>query len=165
MGMLSGDISGMIFRRVIGDHFKEVSLNGRLLSIFLGMDGKRSLGSIARSTQLNLSDFREAVSRLLNLKLIEQVKDNRAVIDDEFLKLLTLQLAKAIGPLSKILVEESIQTAGYSPNRFPAGRAGELVDTLAQEIQKEDKRHQFRNNLLRLIQQKGYDKPSPKRVQ
>ncbi len=165
MGILTGDISRMIFRQVVGDHLKEVSLNGRLLSIFLEMDGKRSLGSIARSIQLNSSDMSEAVSRLLNLELIELVRDSSAVIDDDFLKFLTLQFAKAIGPLSRILVEEAIQTAGFSLKSFPAGRVAELVETLAQEIQREDIRHQFRNRLLQIIQQKGYDQPSPKRVQ
>ena len=93
MGKLSGDILQMIFRRVIDDHLKEVSLNGRLLSIFLYMDGERNLGAIAQAAQLNLSDLREAISRLLNLKLIEQVTDDSAFIDDEFIVYLTLQFA------------------------------------------------------------------------
>lgn len=153
------DMSQMIFRRVIGDHLKKVPLNGRLISVFLDMDGKRNLGAIARDAQLNWSDLWDAVSRLSKLQLIEQVADDSAVIDDEFLNFLRLQLAKAIGPLSTILVEDSIQAAGYSPQRFPAGRAGELVEILAQEIQREAKRHQFIDDMYRKIQQKGYASP------
>jgi hypothetical protein len=149
----------MIFRRVIGDHLKEVTLNGRLISIFLEMDGKKKLGAIAQDTRLNWSDLRDAVSRLSKLQLIEQVANDSAVIDDEFLNFLRLQLAKAIGPLSTILVEDSIQAAGYSSKRFPVGRAGELVETLAQEIQREAKRHQFKNDMYRMIRQKGYVLP------
>jgi hypothetical protein len=159
MSTLSGDISQMIFRRVIGDHLKEVSLNGRLLAIFLDMDGKKNLGAIAQAARMNSCDLQETVSRLLKLELIEQVSDNNAVVDDEFLNFLRLQLAKAIGPLSTILVEDSIQAAGYSQRRFPAGRAGELVETLAKDIQRETKRHQFKNDMYRMIQQKGYALP------
>lgn len=159
MSTLSGDISQMIFRRVIGDHLKEVSLNGRLLAIFLDMDGKKNLAAIAQAARMNSSDLQETVSRLLKLQLIEQVSDNNAVVDDEFLNFLRLQLAKAIGPLSTILVEDSIQAAGYSQRRFPAGRAGELVETLAKDIQRETKRHQFKSDMYRMIQQKGYALP------
>ena len=108
---------------------------------------------------MNSSDLQETVSRLLKLQLIEQVSDNNAVVDDEFLNFLRLQLAKAIGPLSTILVEDSIQAAGYSQRRFPAGRAGELVETLAKDIQRETKRHQFKSDMYRMIQQKGYALP------
>ena len=164
MDGLSGDISTLIFRQVIGDHIGEVSLDGRLLTIFLDMDGKRSLGSIAQSARLNQSELRQAVSRLLALNLIEEVGGHSAVIDDEFFKFLTLQLAKAIGPLSKVLVEDSILSTGYSLKRFPAVRAGELVETLAKDIVKEDKRHRFRKDLQRMIQKKGYVLSAPTRV-
>jgi hypothetical protein len=155
----------MVFRRVIDDHLNEVSLNGRLLSILLDMDGKRNLDAIAHSAQLNLSDLKEDVSRLLNLNLIEQVDVESAVIDDEFIHFLTLQLAKAIGPLSQLLVEDSIQTAGYSLKRFPADCAGELVDTLSHEIQKVDKRQQFKKKLQHMMRQKGYGKCSFRQLQ
>ena len=165
MGGLSGDISKMLFRQVIGDHLEEVSLNGRLLAIFLDMDGKRSLGVIAQSAGLSRSELQEAVARLLTLNLIEETGDSSGVIDDEFLNFLMLQYAKAIGPLSRILVEDFIRSTGHSLKRFPAGRAGELVDTLAKDILREDKRQQFRNDLQRMIKQKGYALSVPARVE
>ena len=157
MCKLSGDISHMVFRRVIDDRLNEVSLDGRLLSILLDMDGKRNLDAIAKSLQLNLSDLQMAVSRLLDLNLIQRVKDESAVIDNEFIHFLTLQLAKAIGPLSQILIEDTIHTAGYSLKRFPADRAGDLVNALALDIQRTEKKRQFKKELQRMIQQKGYD--------
>ena len=157
MCKLSGDISSMVFRRVIDDHLNDVSLDGRLLSILLDMDGKRNLDAIAKSLQLNLSDLKTAVSRLIALNLIERVKDESAVLDNEFIHFLTLQLAKAIGPISQVLIEDTIHTAGYSLKRFPADRAGDLVNTLALDIQRTEKRLQFKNDLQRMMRQKGYD--------
>ena len=162
MCKLSGDISNMVFRRVIDDHLNEVSLNGRLLSILLDMDGKRNLDAIAKSLQLNLSDLQTAVSRLLDLNLIEQVKDEDAVIDNEFIQFLTLQLAKAIGPLSQLLVEDTIHNAGYSLKKFPAACAGDLVNTLARDIQRSEKRLQFKRNLQSMMRQKGYEQRLPR---
>jgi len=88
----------------------------------------------------------------------DTVRKDRRTLIDEFIIFLTLQLAKAIGPLSRLLVEDSIQAAGYSLKRFPAVCAGDLVETLANEIHRADKKQQFKKDLQRMIQRKGYEK-------
>jgi hypothetical protein len=164
MFKLSGDISKVVFRRAIDDQLNEVSLNTRLLSILLDMDGKRNLSTIAKSQQIDLSDLKTAVSRLLDLNLIEQVKDENTVLDDEFIHFLMLHLAKAIGPLSQLIVEDTIHTAGYSLKRYPADRAGDLVDTLARDIQRTEKRLQFKKDLQSMMRQKGYNQRTSRQL-
>ena len=50
MNLPTGDISPLIFRQVVGENVKDVSLDGRLLSLFLALDGKKtSTHSLRRS--------------------------------------------------------------------------------------------------------------------
>ena len=102
----SGDISPLIFRQIVGENLKDVSLDGRLLSLFLALDGEKSLGALAQTIGLSPEDLRITVTRLLELQLIEPLEKEYTYLDPEFLGYLTLQYAKAIGPLARILIEE-----------------------------------------------------------
>ena len=154
----SGDISGLIFRQAVGENQKDVSLDGRLLSLFLALDGENSLGTLAQTIGLSPDDLRMTVTRLLELQLIEPLEKEFTYLDPEFLGYLTLQYAKAIGPLARILIEEELLAAGHHPNRIPKTQAVILVETLAREIQRKEKKERFRRDMVRKITEKGCPK-------
>ncbi len=70
MDVLSGNISSMVFKQIATGGTGDVTLDSRLLNVFLGLDGKKNLGIIAQETGLNIDEIRNAISRLLQLKLI-----------------------------------------------------------------------------------------------
>lgn len=154
----SGDISPLIFRQIVGENLKDVSLDGRLLSLFLALDGERSLGTLAQTIGLSPEDLRTTVTRLLELQLIEPLDKEFTYLDPEFLSYLTLQYAKAIGPIARILIEEELLAAGHHPNRIPKPQAVILVETLAREIQRKEKKDRFRRDMVRKITEKGSSK-------
>ena len=151
----AGDISPLIFRQIVGENLKDVSLDGRLLSLFLALDGEKSLGTLAQTIGLSLADVRITVTRLMELQLIEPLEKEFTYLEPEFLGYLTLQYAKAIGPLAKILIEEELLTAGHHPNRIPKTQAVILVETLARDIQRKEKKERFRRDMVRKITEKG----------
>ena len=156
MNLPTGDISPLIFRQVVGENVKDVSLDGRLLSLFLAFDGKKNLETLAQTIGLSPDDLRVTVTRLLELQLIEPLEKEFTYLDPEFLRYLTLQYAKAIGPLAGIIIEEELLTAGYHPDCIPKTQAVILVETLARDIQRKEKKDRFIRDMVRKITVKGY---------
>ena len=156
MDISSGDISTLVFRRLVRENTGEVSFDNQMLTIFMELDGKKSLATLARMTGLKMSSVREAVHKLMQLDIIELVEDTISALDRDFLDYLRRELSLAIGPLAEVLIEDAVSDLGYSVERFPAQRAAELVEMLGKEIHREDKQSAFKQNLVIKIREKGY---------
>lgn len=156
MDISSGDISAMVFRRVVREDTAEYSFDAQMLTLFMELDGKKSLAVISKKTGLKMSALREATSKLLKIKLIETVAEAISVVDADFMDTLKRELSLAIGPLASILIEDAVNDLGQNLNRFPTRRAAELVESLSREIQREDKRTAFKQNMVRKMREKGY---------
>ena len=141
---LPGDITKMIFRQVVKNHVKTVSIDSRLLGIFLQLDGKRNVGTVAQKTGLNIGAMREAISDLLEMEIIEQVGRDESSVDREFLNYLNNQFSRAVGPIADVLIEEEIADMGYQLSNFPISQVPELVDLLAREIRRDEKKSVFK---------------------
>lgn len=156
MDLSSGDISVLVFKPVVRDDLGNFSLDGHMLSVLMALDGQKSLGQIAQQANVNMATVREAVGKLLDLKLIENVKSDLQVLDSDFVAFLISEMSLAIGPLGEVLVEDGLEDLGYTKSNFPANRAAELINLLAQEIQRDEKRTEFKKNMVRKIREKGY---------
>jgi hypothetical protein len=156
MDVSSGDISGMVFKRLSRNDTGEISLDGRMLSVLMELDGKKNLSAVAKQTGMSMNDLRSIISRLLELNLIEPLENAKPVLDKDFLSYLNSELANAIGPVAEVIIEDSASELGYDLSKFPGNRAAELIDLLAREIQKEDKKNTFKQNMLNKIKEKGY---------
>ncbi|MBW1847185.1 MAG: hypothetical protein JRJ27_08610 [Deltaproteobacteria bacterium] len=100
--------------------------------------------------------MREVVSKLLRLELIEPIEDVVSEVDELFFSYLKEQLSLAVGPIAEIIIEEEITDLGYDPLKFPSKRAAELVDLVSREIQREEKKTLFKQNMIKEIKEKGY---------
>ena len=156
MDVLTGDISPLVYRHVIKEDLKTIAMDGRLLQLFLDLDGKKSLAQVARKTGMNMTDMREMIARLIELELVEIVPRSFAVVEKDFVEFLQAELARAIGPIAGVLIEDEMAAMGHSLDRFPAARAGELTEALSREIQREEKKVIFNNNMLIKMKEKGY---------
>lgn len=156
MDLSSGDISVLVFKPVVRDDLGNFSLDGHMLSVLMALDGKKTLGEIAQQANLNMATIREAVGKLLDLKLIEIIKSDVQVLDHDFISFLVSEMSIAIGPLGEVLVEDGFEDLGYNKTNFPTHRAAELINLLAQEIQRDEKRTEFKQSMVRKIREKGY---------
>ena len=156
MNAMSGDISPLVFRQVVRVNNEKISLNSQLLQVFLELDGKTALDTIARNVGLSMADMRSVVIKLLKLKLIEKVENDISYLDSEFFNLLQAQLLLAVGPIADILVEEEISAFGYPVERFPVDLAARLVEQLSMNIHREDKKETFLTSLVKIMKTKGY---------
>jgi predicted regulator of amino acid metabolism with ACT domain len=156
MDISSGDISAKVFRRVVREDAAEYSFDAQMLTLFMELDGKKSLAVISKKTGLKMSTLRQATGKLLKFQLIEQVAEAISAVDADFMDTLKRELSLAIGPLAQILIEDAVIDLGQSVAQFPSRRAPELVESLSREIQREDKRAAFKYAMVRKIKEKEY---------
>jgi len=156
MDISSGDVSFLIFRRTFANDLGDFSLDRQTLNVYMQLNGAQTLGQVAEKTGQNLDTLRKVISNLLRLGLIEAVKRDVAMLDGDFFRYLINQLSLAIGPIAGVLIEDEIQSLGFEVDQFPGYRAGELVEKLAAEIRREEKKSIFIKNMNSKIRQKGY---------
>jgi len=156
MDISSAEISFMVFRRVTRADAGEFSLDGQMLSVLMELDGRKSAAVVAKNAGLSMGIMRRVVSKLLELNLIEPVDEAISILDKDFIDYLKSQLALAIGPIAEVIIEDVVFDLGHILAQFPSYRAAELVDLISQEIQREEKRTGFKQNMVSKIRGKGY---------
>ncbi len=158
MDLSSGDISSMIFKRTVTNDLGNFSLNRQTLNIYMQLNGEETLGKLAEKAGKNLGTMRVVISNLLKLGLIEAVQKDIVMLDGDFFRYLINQFSLATGPIASVLIEDEVHSLGYEVDQFPGYRASELVDRLAAEIRREEKKLIFIKNMVSKIRQKGYSK-------
>ena len=153
MDVSTGDISALVFRRVVRDDLTEFSFDGQMLNVLVELDGRKSLGEILAKGSLSMSDMREVIGKLLELHLVELVEEAGSILNGDFFDYLNDQLSYAVGPIASVLIEDSVADLGHSISRFPSHRAAELVDLLDRQIKREEKRIVFKRNMVQRIRE------------
>ena len=156
MDLSSGGVAAMVFKPIIRGELGNLSLDGQMLSVLMALDGKKTIGQIAQMTGINLADIRQVITKLVNMRLVVSIERAVSIVDQEFVDYLISRMSVAIGPLGEIIVEDGLEELGFNKNNFPSLRAAELVNFLSQEIQREDKRIEFKQAMLKKIKEKGY---------
>lgn len=157
MDIVTGNISDLIFRSIPAKNMGEVSVDSSMLNVRMECDGKKTLGIISQITGISMVDIRPVIVRLLDLKLIEEVlkQATARTVDMAFFEFLKHNLSQAIGPIAEVLIEDEIADMGYGLNNFPPQRVAELVDIISKEIQREEKRADFKRNMVKKIMEMG----------
>ena len=158
MVLSSGNISSMVYKPKVRDDLGDFSLDGRKLMVLMELDGRATLGALAAKTGMTMGAIREVIADLLKLGLIEKVERVISPVDNVFFRSLLDELALAVGPIASVIIEDEVQDLGYNVKSFPSFLATELVDRLAGEIRREDKKATFIKNMVSVIQAKGYGK-------
>ena len=156
MDLSSGDISAKVFRQSVSNNLGKFSLDRRTLSIYMQLNGEATLGELAYKAGINLGTMRAVISNLLKLGLIEAVHKDIVMLDADFFRYLINQLSLATGPIAAVLIEDEVHGMGYELDQFPAHCAVELVERLAAEIRRAEKKSDFIKNMVGKIRQKGY---------
>jgi hypothetical protein len=153
MSKKSEDISAVVFNRVDRNDIGNFSIDNKMLSVLMALDGKKSMLVISQKLHLSMDTLTEVTAKLIEMKLIEAARTTVSKLGREFFDFLNIQLSLAIGPLSAILIEDAIYDLGLNINNFPSHRAAELVDLISREIQRQDKKNVFKQKMLLKIKE------------
>ncbi len=151
-----GVATTMVFKPVIPGEVGQVYLGGKMLSVFMALDGKKTLSQVSQKVGISSTDIRQAITKLMNMRLVESIERAVRIVDQEFMDFLIYTMSVAIGPLGEIVVEDGLEELGFTKNNFPSLRITDFVNYLAEEILRDDKRIQFKQTMLRRIREKGY---------
>jgi len=131
-------------------------LDHRTLNVFMELDGKAPLSMVAQKAGLNMGTMREVIAKLLQKGLVEKVDRETVMLDNDFFDYLVAHLSLAVGPIAEVLIEDEVQNLGHELSRFPGHRVAELVDNLAREIRREEKKTLFLKMMATKIREKKY---------
>ena len=151
MAFSSGDITAMVFKRVLSNDLGKISLDSRMLGVLIELDGKKSAGEIANRAGIDGARLHAIIRYLLEQGLIEPVEGAVPLITRDFFHYLNAELSMAVGPLAEILIEDAVEDMGFTATGFPRHRAAELIDLLARQVPREEKRIVFQQAMLKRI--------------
>lgn len=147
----SGNISSVVLKRVLSSDIGEVSLDSHMLNVLMHIDGRRSLGDVAQIINVDMQTLKETLRKLDRLNLIHVDEATVPLLDQGFFDFLNEHLTIAMGPMAEILIDDEIQELGINRNKIPTHLAAELVDTLAREIPRQEKKVEFQQTMLKKL--------------
>ncbi len=155
MVLAEKDISKKVFRRVQRDDMGEFSMDSTMLKILLELDGKKTVEQLSAALNIEMKELTPVISRLVDLGLIEPAVDKASMVNLDFFASIRKELSLAIGPIADVLIEDALIDLNCTVSNFPASHAAELVYMLARQIQREDKRVAFQQNMLEKLKELG----------
>ncbi|MBU0987120.1 MAG: hypothetical protein KKH68_07690 [Proteobacteria bacterium] len=153
MDTLAGDISDLVFKRSVKGDLDEFSLDSQMLKILMELDGKKNLASVSRSVNMNMTALKEVLARLNKIQLIEVVEKAVPMLNENFFDFLKNQLSLALGPIAEFLIEDGLHELGTNPDKVPVHRAAELVNLLARQIPRKDRKVTFQQAMAQKIKE------------
>jgi len=156
MDLSYGGVASTVFRPVIRGELGMLSLGGQILSVLMALDGQKTLDQVSQKIGISRAEIRQAITKLINMRLVESIERAVCIVDQEFMNFLISMMSWAVGPLGEIIVEDGLEELGFNENNFPSQRTVDLVNILSQEIPREEKRIQFKQAMLRKIKEKRY---------
>ena len=151
MDISTRELPGLFFRKVIRDDMGRVSLDPQMVRLLVAIEERKPLGTTARELGINLASLRETLQKLLRLGLVERVENTGAVLNGSFVADLREQMARAVGPMGEVLIEESLDEMRLSISRIPAHLGAVLIGDLARQIPREEKRIEFQKAMIQKI--------------
>jgi len=156
MSRLPENLSSMVFRNMVKGDIGNFSLDDRMLRVLMALDGQQDLGTVARHLQMDPAVLVKSVKALYQRKLIAKVAGTVRTIAADFFEAMQLHLSRAVGPIAEILIEDELAALSANPSTLPVDRAAELVELLARQIPRQEKRIQFQKMMIDHIKSEGY---------
>lgn len=153
MDIFSGDFSALVFKGSVKSDIGEFSLDSLMLKVLMNLDGKKDLASVHRSLNMNMETLKNVLTKLYNLELIIKVEKTVSMLDNNFFAFLQSHLSLAMGPIAELLIEDEVIELGDRSKTIPCNRAAELVDLLARQIPRKEKKIVFQEAMLKKIKE------------
>jgi hypothetical protein len=153
MNVLAGDISNLVLKRTVRADLGEVSLDSEMLQVLMELDGTKNLAQVARSLNMNMKNLRIILNKLHKLHLCETARGATPSLGRDFFNYLSTELSRAMGPIADVVIEDEIIEMGESQTKFPAHRAAELVDMLARQILREERKVAFQQAMVKMLRE------------
>jgi hypothetical protein len=141
----------MHFRKVTRLDSSEICLDADMIRVLIAIDETKDIAKVAKEVSMDAPAIKATISKLLELNLIEPVREKGAYLDEGFIQSLKKNLSRAVGPMAEILIEDVAADLNLSTREIPREQAAEFIGSLAMEIPDEESSVQFKKAMLELI--------------
>ena len=156
--MPSETASQIIFRLSNGGLGSAIDVEPETLRVLSFVDGTSTVAEIAQAVGSDEEKVLKTLAGLHKAGVVEilgvvEVMPERSSqpplsVDGRFFSQVELELARAIGPLAQIIVDDELSAMGEQRSDFHRERAAELVERVSLSIRDESKRLNFQSALL-----------------
>ena len=153
MDFISKSAAGLYFRKRIRKDLEPVSLDADMIRLLLAIDERKSLYQIAAEVEMDAAAFKKNLKKLLEQGLIEAVQRRAARVDQRFLPTLRMNLARVIGPMADIVVDDCMAELKLDAAAIALEQAAELINRIVLEIPSEEGRIRFKKSMIAILNQ------------
>lgn len=150
--MSASPLSNVVFRLSTSELAGEINLKPEAWRILSQVDGVRTLSEIAQRIGMDMATAQRVAESLLQAHILEVASGTlapvRATVDVAFFNQLGLELARAVGPLASVIVEDAIAALGEKQESFPRERLADLIERVSEEIRDPARRLRFQQVML-----------------
>jgi hypothetical protein len=141
----------LVYQKTARQHNGQISLDGQMLKLLLAIDGKKNLATIGQEIGMNADTLTVAVAKLSDMGIIVPVQAAERYLDRAFLNAAKAHLAKALGPMAQLLIEDAAADLEVALDRIPIDRAAEFINALAVEIPDQGTRINFEKAMITIL--------------
>ncbi len=152
---LPKDISSVICQPSIDPDMNEIRVNGRMLQLLMTLDGKKTLAEIASRLGGSLADIKKTVVLLLDSGLIQIAGGSESLLSKDFFNFVTEKLARIVGPIAGLMVEDAIYDLGGKGQKIPKSKGVELIDIFSRQIPDDEQRAAFIQAMMEKLKAGG----------
>ncbi len=145
----------MVFKMSTNKTPKEVNLRAEEWKALANINGTKSIAEIADGLGLSEFDISRIIYRLYKEGLIEETEKPKPmpseIVNGNFFHLLEETLAKVMGPMASIIIDEKTMMLKHEKTAFPKSNLAKLIEYVSNEISDEAKRISFQQSMLGVI--------------
>ncbi|MBW2590278.1 MAG: hypothetical protein JRD71_06115 [Deltaproteobacteria bacterium] len=151
MPLNSQDLPQRYFKKTIRKNMEEITLDAEMIRLLMAIDENKNISQVARAAEMNLSQVRDVLAKLLKQELVVPVKKDVTYLKQSFINFLKTKLSESVGPIGEILIEDILDEMGLQIDRIPVNAAPDFVRNIAREIPQEENRTLFEDVILSRI--------------
>ena len=147
----SSNRHALYYRKITRIDSNEICLDADMIRLLIAIDASKHIDEVATEVGMDGVTMQATLHKLLDLKLIEPVRKAGDAVGARFVNQLKNRLARAVGPMAEILIEDSAADMGRPLAELSKRQAAELISSLAVEIPDQENRIQFTKSMLDII--------------
>ena len=151
MALDTPDLPQRYFKKTIRNDIEKVTLDAEMIRLLMAIDENKNISQVARAAEMNLSQVRDVLAKLLKQELVVPVKKDVTYLEQSFINFLKTKLSEFVGPMGEILIEDILDEMGLQIDRIPVNAAPDFVRNIAREIPQEENRTLFEDVILSRI--------------
>ncbi len=144
----------MVSELVQGSNASGVNLTPMEWEIISQINGVRTISDIVDLTGKDEFEVAKTIYNLTLTGLIQEKSSSRVQIQSvtaNFFKTMEQELVTVIGPMARIIIDETIEKMGESRYNFPGSKIAVLVEKVSNEIKQEEKKLNFSQVMIRSL--------------